>query len=192
MAKAGPGCQVGRVLVLGPPRSGKTTFIKMYLKECGEEHTVSLIKTDKAPEQPSKIDVIKIKNFFKKLERVFPLLKEENYVSIDVLRGKLGQKNVEELKKLLGNKAPKHIVEDIADKFVKTGSGSVIAYYIPWDINKELLDEDIRKAVEIIKSAFEASGAKIKWLNAEYIPPGLVKEVIELLNREKEEEKVKK
>jgi energy-coupling factor transporter ATP-binding protein EcfA2 len=188
---AGPGCRVDRVervLVLGPPRSGKTTFIKMYLKECGEEHAVGLIKTDKVPGQPSKIEMII--NFFKKLERVFPLLKEANYVSIDVLLGKLGQKNVEELKKLLGNKAPKHIVKDIVSKFVVTGSGSVIAYYIPWDIDIELLDVDVRKAVEIIRGAFKASGAKVKWLNAEYIPPGLVKEVIELLNRE-EEEKVR-
>jgi KaiC/GvpD/RAD55 family RecA-like ATPase len=191
VAKAGSGCRVGRVLVLGPLRSGKTTFINMYLKECGEEHTVGLVKTDKVPKQLSKIEIFI--NFFKKLERVFPSLKKANYVPIDVSTeglGKLGREGVEELKKLLGDEAPKHIVEDIVSKFVETGSGSAIAYYIPWDINKELLDEDIRKAVEIIRGAFKASGAKVKWLNAEYIPPGFVKEVLDLLNRE-EEEKVR-
>jgi len=189
--KAGSGCRVERVLVLGPPRSGKTTFIDRYLKGCGKEHTVGLIKTVKVPKQPSRIEMII--NIFKKLERVSPLLEKANYVPIDVSTeglDKLGREGVDELKKLLGDEAPKHIVKDIANKFVVTRSGSAKAYYIPWDINEELLDEDVRKAVEIIRGAFKASGAKVKWLNAEYIPPGFVKEVLELLNRE-EEEKVR-
>ena len=69
--KAGSVPQDRRILVLGPPRSGKSTFINMHLGGCGEEHIVGLVKTDKVPEQPSKIDVIK--NFFKKLEQFFPI-----------------------------------------------------------------------------------------------------------------------
>jgi FtsZ-binding cell division protein ZapB len=189
VAKASSVPQVGRVLVLGPPRSGKSTFINMHLGRRGEEHTVGLVKTDKVPEQPSKIDVIK--NFFKKLEQFFPLLERANRVPIDVsTKGldRLGQEGVEELRLLLGGGAPKYIVEDIVSKIEETGSSSVIAYYIPWDIDEGLLDEEVMKAVEIIRSAFNARGAKVKWLNAEYIPPGFVKEVLDLLSRGNEEE----
>jgi hypothetical protein len=187
--KASSAPQDRRILVLGPPRSGKSTFNNMYLGGRGEEHIVGLVKTDKVPGQPSKIDVIK--NFFKKLEQFFPLLERINRVPIDVSTmglDRLGQEGVEELMLLLGDVAPKYIVEDIVSKIKETGSSSAIAYYIPWDIDEGRLDEEVRKAVEIIRSAFKASGAKVKWLNAEYIPPGFVKEVIDLLNRENEEE----
>jgi tetratricopeptide (TPR) repeat protein len=189
VAKARSVPQDRRILVLGPPRSGKSTFINRYLGGCGGEHIVGLVKTGKAPGQLSKIEMI-----IKKLEQFFPLLERANRVSIDMsimsIKGldKLDQEDVKELKKLLGNMAPKYIVEDIASKIKETGSSSVIAYYIPWDINEGLLDGEVRKAVEIIKSAFKASGAKVKWLNAEYIPPGFVKEVLDLLNRETEGE----
>jgi hypothetical protein len=184
--------RVGGVLVLGPPRSGKSTFINMHLKERGEEHTVGLVKTVKAPGQLSKKDIEMIINIFKKLEQFFPWLeKATEQVPIDVstegLR-KLDQKGISELRLLLGDVASKYIVEDIVKKFDEVKSSSVTAYYIPWDINEGLLDEEVKKAVEIIRSAFKASGAKVKWLNAEYIPSGFVKEVLDLLNRKTEDE----
>jgi len=177
--KIARGCHAGKLLVLGPPRSGKTTFINMYLKECGEEYTVGLAKT---PKQPGEIGVEA--GILKKLKEVIPLFEREKYVPISVDTDelkKLGQEGVNELKKLLGEKAPKHIVQDVVRKIDETGSSSLIAYYIPWDY--EPSDERVKEAIEIIVNAFKKHHAKIRWLGAEYIPPGFVKEVLDLTGK---------
>jgi len=157
--KIARGCHAGKLLVLGPPRSGKTTFINMYLKECGEEYTVGLAKT---PKQPGEIGVEA--GILKKLKEVIPLFEREKYVPISVDTDelkKLGQEGVNELKKLLGEKAPKHIVQDVVRKIDETGSSSLIAYYIPWDYKPS--DERVKKAIEIIVNAFKKHHAKIRW-----------------------------
>ena len=188
--KIARGCQAGKFLVLGPPRSGKTTFINMYLKDCGEEYTVGLVKTTdvEEPRQPGKIETT-IVNIFKKLERVIPLLEKAKYVPMNVETEelkKLKQEDVEELGKLLGKKAPKHIVQDVVRKIDETESSSLIAYYIPWDYKPS--DERVKEAIEIIVNAFKKHHAKIRWLGAEYIPPGFVKEVLDLTGKKNIEE----
>jgi len=188
--KIARGCQAGKLLVLGPPRSGKTTFINTYLKDCGEEYTVGLVKTTdvEEPRQPGKIETT-IVNIFKKLERVIPLLEKAKYVPMNVETEelkKLKQEDVEELGKLLGKKAPKHIVQDVVRKIDETESSSLIAYYIPWDYKPS--DERVKEAIEIIVNAFKKHHAKIRWLGAEYIPPGFVKEVLDLTGKKNIEE----
>jgi len=69
-----------------------------------------------------------------------------------------------------------------------------MAYYIPWDSDevRKCMEEpsacafgvDVGKALKLIKDAF--GDRRIKWFRVEYIPPGLVEEVIELI-REKGE-----
>jgi GTPase SAR1 family protein len=91
----------GIVLVLGPPRSGKTFFINNYLKPHtkAEEYTIGLISKKHA--QPSN----KIIDAFK---RVMPWVSKLNYVSIeenDELR-KFGNEFVKSLRETFGDSAP--------------------------------------------------------------------------------------
>ncbi|MDT7969923.1 MAG: hypothetical protein RQ842_05100, partial [Vulcanisaeta sp.] len=69
------------------------------------------------------------------------------------------------------------------------------AYYIPWECvekpNECTSDADASKALGLIKEVFDDKKATIRWFNAEYIPPGLVEEVIELV-RERSEDDAKR
>jgi len=87
-----------------------------------------------------------------------------------------------ELRRVLGDRAPKHVVERAKGII---GDSPHRAYYIPWECVEEpnecTSDADAIKALELIKEVFDDKKVRIRWFNAEYIPPGLVEEVIELI-----------
>jgi len=162
------------VLVLGPPRSGKTFFINNHLKPHAkaEEYTIGLIGKRTQPSN-------KIIDAFK---RIMPWVSKLNYISIeenDELR-KFGNEFVKSLKEMLGDEAPKHIINEIINRAKKINTNSIITYYIPWDY-KENIDNETKEALDLITNTFNKYNARIKWIKAEYIPPGLVKEVAELI-----------
>jgi len=87
-----------RIVIFGPPRSGKSFFTEKYLRDSLpdliiDEYTVGVVDSAKAESNT-------ISEFFKK--------KMPSVVKL------MDMKEVEdeELKRLLGNRAPKHIVED--------------------------------------------------------------------------------
>jgi len=108
--------------------------------------------------------------------------------------------NDEELRRVLGDRAPKHIVE-WARRMI--GDSPHMAYYIEWECvekpNECTSDADASRALGGIKSVFDDRNkgvsddkkVTIKWFKAEYIPPILVEEVIELI-REKGENEAKR
>jgi hypothetical protein len=163
------------ILVLGPPRSGKTFFINKYLKlQKAEEYTIGLIRHV----QPSN----KIIDIFK---RVMPWVSRLNYIIIeeDKRLKKFGNEFVQSLKEMLGDKAPQHIINEIIERAKESNTNSIITYYIPWNYTGKI-DEETKEALDLIIETFNNKNAKIKWIKAEYIPPGLVREVVELIKTE--------
>jgi DNA-binding transcriptional MerR regulator len=180
----------GRFVLIGPPRSGKTFFRENYLEgRLGvgvtvSEHTLGITTTTKAEGEEAKGELGLREKVMRLLKRMTPLIgKFVDKASVDV----------EELRRVLGDRAPKPIVEG-ARGMIRDSPHR--AYYIPWDSDevRKCVEEpgacafgaDVGKALKLIKEAF-GDKKRIKWFRADYIPPGLVEEVIELI-REKGED----
>jgi hypothetical protein len=173
----------GRFVLIGPPRSGKTFFREKYLKDrlgdsvTVDEHTLGITTKTEGEEAKGKSGLRE--KVMTLLESMIPLIRKfRDKVTVDV----------EELRRVLGDKAPKHIVE-WAKRMI--GDSPHRAYYIPWKCVEEpnaiTSDADASKALGLIKGVFDDRKVRIKWFKAEYIPPGLVEEVIELIREEGED-----
>jgi len=172
----------GRFVVMGPPRSGKSFFIEKHLRSklgagvAIDEHTLG-IHTAKAEGGSGLRE--RVMGY---LERMMPWIgKFRDRVEVDV----------EELRRILGDKAPRPVVEGARRSI---GGSPHMAYYIPWDRDEvgkcvdepsECVSEDVGKALKLIKEAF--GDRRIKWFKAEYVPPGLVEEVIDLIKKNEDE-----
>lgn len=181
----------GRFVLIGPPRSGKTFFRENYLKGVTvDEHTLGVTTTARTEGEEAKGE--------SGLQKVMGLLKR----MVPIIGNFADKVRVddEELRRILGDKASKHVVER-AKKVI--GDSPHRAYYIRWDCvekpNECTSDPDAVSALKLIKEVFDDRIKKvsddkkerIRWFNAEYIPPGLVEEVIELV-REKGEDGARK
>jgi len=167
----------GRFVVVGPPRSGKSFFKDNNLRNnldtnaTIDEYTlgVSIAKTEGGSEP-----LERIMGYF---ERMIPWIRE--------LRSGMRVES-EELKRILGNRAPKPVVEEAKRRI---GGSPHRAYYIPWDSykvekcvekpNECVFGADVGRALKLIAGTFV--DRRIKWFRVEYIPPGLVKEVVDLI-----------
>jgi len=186
----------GRFVLIGPPRSGKTFFRENYLEgkegRLGagvtvDEHIPGIATTAKTEGEEAKGELGLREKAMMLLKRMIPLI--GNFADKERVDG-------EELRRILGDRAPKHIVEG-AKGIIRDSPHR--AYYIPWECvekpNACTSDADASKALGLIKTVFDDRNkgvsddrkVTIKWFNAEYIPPGLVEEVIELI-REKGED----
>ena len=181
----------GRFVLIGPPRSGKTFFKENYLEgrlDIGvtvDEYTLGITTKTEGEEAKGKLGLS---------EKVMELLKRMTLIGKFVDNERVDD---EELKRVLGDKAPKHIVEGARGMI---GDSPHMAYYIPWECVEEpnsiTSDAEASRALGLIKSVFDDRNkgvsddkkVKIKWFKVEYIPPGLVEEVIELI-REKGEDR---
>jgi len=170
------GC--GRFVVIGPPRSGKTFFIENHLRNnlntnvTIEEYTLGVL-TAANTEGGLGLRERVIKYF----ERIMPLIKKF-WDSVEV--------KAEELKRVLGDKGPKPVVEEAKRRI---GDSPHRAYYIPWKCVEEPREcgfgADVGRALKLIKEAF--GDRRIKWFGVKYVPPGLVKEVVDLIKEKGEE-----
>jgi len=179
----------GRFVLIGPPRSGKTFFREKYLEgRLGagvtvDEHTLGITAPTKTEGEEARGGSEILEKVMRLLKRMMPWI------------GKLVDETRvedEELRRVLGDRAPKPIVEGARGMI---GDSPHRAYYT-WDSDevRRCMEEpsacafgaDVGKALKLIKEAF-GDNKRIKWFKAEYIPPGLVEEVIELI-REKGED----
>jgi KaiC/GvpD/RAD55 family RecA-like ATPase len=183
----------GRFVLIGPPRSGKTFFrenyLEKYLKDrlgagvTVDEHIPGITTTAKTEGKEAKGGSGIPEKVVRYLEGMIPL--------IGRLREEVRVED-EELRRILGDRAPRSVVEGARGMI---GDSPHRVYYIPWDSDevRRCMEEpgacafgaDVGKALKLIKEAF-GDKKRIKWFKAEYIPPGLVEEVIELI-REKGE-----
>ncbi|WP_052292151.1 hypothetical protein [Saccharolobus islandicus] len=156
------GCN--KVAILGPPRSGKSFFMKNYLE--GKLKNVEELVV--IPEGLAKVNQPR-----RLIEKLIEKIKD------------LTDVDIEGLDEILGKKAPKHVIDEVKGRIA--GSTHFV-YFIPWKeveectSKKTSCDEKVREALELINKVLNEEKRRIRWLNAEYIPPGLIKEVIELIN----------
>jgi hypothetical protein len=171
------GCS--RFVLIGPPRSGKTFFKEKYLKDrlgagvTVDEYTLGISTTAKTEREEDGGESGISEKVIKYLEGVIPLIKR--------LR-ETAEVDDEELRKVLGDRAPKPVVEG-AKRMI--GDSPHRAYYIPWKCvekpNAYTSNKDVSRALELIKKVFNDKKIRIRWFKAEYVPPGLVEEVIDLI-----------
>ncbi len=171
------GCS--RFVLIGPPRSGKTFFKEKYLKDrlgtgvIVDEYTLGISTTAKTEREEAKEGSGISKKVMKYLKRMIPLIKRlRETVEVDD----------EELRRVLGDRAPKHVVEGARRSI---GDLPHMAYYIPWKCVEEpntcTSNKDVSRALELIKKVFDDKKIRIRWFKAEYVPPSLVEEVIDLI-----------
>jgi KaiC/GvpD/RAD55 family RecA-like ATPase len=177
------GC--GRFVLIGPPRSGKTFFRENYLEgRLGagvtvDEHTLGITTTAKIEGGEARGGSGLREKVMRILEGLIPLIRR--------FRDKVRVED-EELRRILGDRAPRPVVEG-ARRMI--GDSPHRAYYIPWKCVEEpnacTFDADVSRALGLIKRVFDDRKVRIRWFRAEYIPPGLVKEVIDLIKKEGED-----
>jgi KaiC/GvpD/RAD55 family RecA-like ATPase len=181
------GC--GRFVIIGPPRSGKTFFRENYLEgRLGvgvtvDEHTLGIATTTKTEGKEAKGKLGLREKVMRILEGLIPLIRR--------LREKVRVED-EELRRILDDRAPRHVVEGARGMI---GDSPHRAYYIPWDSDevRRCMEEpsacafgaNVGKALKLIKEAF--GDRRTRWFKAEYIPPGLVEEVVDLIKEKGED-----
>jgi energy-coupling factor transporter ATP-binding protein EcfA2 len=178
------GC--GRFVLIGPPRSGKTFLIKNHLRgKLGtsvaiEELIPGITTTAKTEGEEARGEPGLREKVMKYLKGMMPWIKR--------LRDS-AEVDVEELRRVLGDKAPRPVVEGARRRI---GGSPHSAYYIPWKCAEEpnacTFDADVIRALGLIKGAFDDRRVRIRWFKAEYIPPGLVEEAIDLIKGKNEKE----
>ena len=169
-----------KILIIGPPRSGKSFFIDNYLRDKLGNVKIDDFTPSIGRGKNEEVKGNKVIGFF---ERELPFIKSFK---------KLTKVKEEELRKVLGHWAPKPIYNDAKKRI---GDSAHFTYFIPWSevnecVNKGGCNDNVRDALSLIDESLE--GRKIKWLHAEYIPPGLVNEVINLIKTSGREEASKK
>jgi KaiC/GvpD/RAD55 family RecA-like ATPase/tetratricopeptide (TPR) repeat protein len=176
------GCS--RFVLIGPPRSGKTFFKENYLEDrlgagvAVDEYTLGISTTAKTEREEAGGESGILGKVMKYLEGMIPLIKRlRDSAEVD-----------EELRKLLGDRAPKLVVEGARRSI---GDSPHRAYYIPWKCVEEsnacTSNKDVSRALELIQKVFDDKKIRIRWFKAEYVPPGLVEEVIDLIRLKGEE-----
>jgi len=150
-----------RVVVVGPPCAGKTTFIKQFLEPRGveaAEETAGL-----APEAEEARGGGLRERGQRLLKRIFA----RRYVS--------GREAAEELKDIKGadhlkafDKLPRDFVEYLKERYV---GWSLYLFYIPPDVEYE--------EAKRLRAVMEEVGVEFRWFGLSYLPPGLAEALAE-------------
>ncbi|QIW23798.1 ATP-binding protein [Sulfolobus sp. S-194] len=171
--------------VIGPPQAGKTRF-QDYLKDkciSIKEQILGYTKTTIPQTQGASLLDSLVRVFYALFPRIKGFLESEKK---DL--NKLTNFSKHELE-LIGDylKQLKRVPKGMMDYLDELGENhAIIVYHIPWDV-KENQNQDVNEVIKMITMYFnkEHGYSQIKWLGKEYIPPGLISEVIRRAREER-------
>ncbi len=146
-----------KVVVVGPPCAGKTTFIKQFLEPRGveaAEETVGLAPVAEETREESLLQRLR--------RRVLGRYVRGDEVGRE-LRDISGAGHLETFDKL-----PRDFVEHLKKKY---GGWSLYLFYIPPDAEYE--------EAKRLRAVMEEVGVEFKWFGLSYLPPGLAKALAE-------------
>ncbi|MGC9072330.1 MAG: hypothetical protein ACP5HK_06545, partial [Acidilobus sp.] len=179
------------LVVLGPPGSGKSFFAINVLRSggaleaitgfnltpvsAGQKHGVPL------GEGPAGLDkaglASALKEVFDRLARWISQAEEVDLEGFSEEERRL-------LRDHLPSRVPRAYVERLRE--LRSRYGPIVPYKVPWDVDSELRSADVREAVLLVKRYFNRREGNhpIRWLSREYVPPGLIREVVDIAGRE--------
>jgi hypothetical protein len=144
-----------KVVVVGPPCAGKTTFIKQFLEPRGveaAEETAGLAPGGTAGE-----------SLLQRLRRRV----WGRYVRGDEVKRELASIRDADLLKAF-DKLPRDFVEYLKERY---GGWSLYLFYIPPDAEYE--------EAKRLRTVMEEVGVEFRWFGLSYLPPGLAKALAE-------------
>jgi hypothetical protein len=154
-----------RVVVVGPPCAGKTTFIKQFLElklkeKFGDSSRVEEVTAGLTPEA----EETQREGMKEKALRLLKRLAEGDYVPRSRVEKELaGVRGAEHLKTF--DELPRSFVEYLKKRY---GGWSLYLFYFPPEVEEE------REAVEDLLKIAKRVGVEFRWLGLRYVPPGVV------------------
>ncbi len=146
-----------KVVVVGPPCAGKSTFIKQFLEPLGveaAEETVGLAPEAEETREESLLQRLR--------KRVLG-----RYVRGDEVKRELRDISGAGFLKAF-DKLPRDFVEHLKKKY---GGWSLYLFYIPPDVEYE--------EAKRLRAVMEEVGVEFRWFGLSYLPPGLAKALAE-------------
>jgi hypothetical protein len=147
-----------KVVVVGPPCAGKTTFIKQFLEPRGVEAAEEVVGLAPVAEET------RGEGLRERAVRLLRGLAGGGYVSRDRVEKELAGVRGAELLKAF-DELPRDFVEYLKKKY---GGWSLYLFYIPPEVEEE------REAVEDLLKIAKRVGVEFRWFGLRYVPPGVV------------------
>ncbi|NAZ32812.1 MAG: hypothetical protein GU356_00710, partial [Pyrobaculum sp.] len=146
-----------KVVVVGPPCAGKTTFIKQFLKPRGVETAEEVVGLAPGAEEA------RGEGLRERAVRLLKRLAGGGYVPRDRVEKELaGIRDAELLKAF--DELPRGFVEYLRKRY---GGWSLYLFYLQPEVEEE------REAVEDLLKIAKRVGVEFRWLGLRYVPPGV-------------------